>query len=291
MQDYYYTLVRYVPDVQRMEPINVGVILQGRGQLDIRFSPHAAKRKEIDTGVFQQWRQFLLEEVQGKPAPLFQPPKTSPKFLDYLGQLCDGAVLLSQPLLVSVDESRPFADMLAYLYQRLVAPSQVIAPAEAARPSGRFRQLTISYSFLRRGMRKHAPIKLDQEKHWMAYRQVVNGSVWAIDKIEVGNQIGTTASEIQAMNSITLLLKDFLAGRGLDRPTKYYFLADALESPFTDQAADEFSMMRDDLESVVRRVRDTGGTVIRTASEAELLANELDQALPPLTVAQSEIAD
>ena len=51
MQDFRYLLVRYVPDRERMEPINVGII-QGAGRIDFRLNPHAARRKEIETVTF-----------------------------------------------------------------------------------------------------------------------------------------------------------------------------------------------------------------------------------------------
>ena len=291
MHDYYYTLVRFVPDLERMEPTNVGVILQGSGKIDIRISRHAAKRKDIDTTIFQQWRAFLTEEVQGEPTPLFQPPRSSPKFLDYLAKLCEGSVVLSQPMIASVDASISFDELLSRLYQRLVAPPPAATATEANRPTGRFRQLSEKRLLVRRGMKRHAPVKVDSNRHWLAYRHVLNGSVLAIDKVEVGNQIGATANEIQAMNSVLFLIPEFVAGTGWDRPTKYFFLADTLDVPFTDQPGDEFQTMRDDLEDVVKRVQNSGGVVLRNPADVELLIDELDRTMPLLDPSHTEIIE
>ncbi|RJP30960.1 MAG: DUF3037 domain-containing protein [Phycisphaerales bacterium] len=135
MIDYRYVLIRYVPDRERMEPVNVGLILQGRGRLDLRFSPHAAKRRGIDTAVFRLWRDFFKDELCGPAAPLFHPDRTSPEFLRYLEELCAGQVLLSRPLAFSAAATEPFEQVRDALYQRLVAPPEA-AVQQIARRGG-----------------------------------------------------------------------------------------------------------------------------------------------------------
>ena len=115
--DHRYMLIRYVPDVERMEPINVGVILQGQGQLDVRLSPHAAKRKDVDTAAFRRWKDFFIEEVKGDPESLFQPEKTSLRFLQNIAELCDGPILLSRPLTLSTHSS-PHSAMCSTIFSR-----------------------------------------------------------------------------------------------------------------------------------------------------------------------------
>jgi len=287
MQNYLYTLVRYVPDFERMEPINVGVILQGMGRLDACLSRHAAKRKDIDTQVFQQWRKFFLDEIRGDATPLFQPEKTSPQFLTYLQQLCEGAVLLSRPLALEVAPSRGFDDVLRDLYNRLVAPPETTSPAAARRPTGRFRQLTEARHFLRRGLKKHAHVMSNERPLWMAYRQLANRQHIAIDKVEVDREIGATANEIERMPLIIDRLPEFLrAGREL--PTSYYLVADELKQPFSDQSQAEFQAMRDELEAAVEKVKNSGGRIVRSLSEAERLADEVDHALPELEASATQ---
>ncbi len=287
MQTYFYSLIRYVPVMERMEPINVGVILQGEGLVDVRLSPHAAKRKEIDTLVFGKWRQFFLEEIRGDPSPLFQPEKSTPQFLTYLGQLCEGPVILSRPLTLQIAAPRSFSDVLGDLYNRLVAPPETTSPTAARRPTGRFRQITEDRQFLRRGMQRHAHVTIDDRRLWMAYRQVANGQQIAIDKIEVNVEIGKTANEIERMPYVLKNLPSFLQA-GNVRPTRYVLLADKMEHAFTDQRTDDFEAMREELESTVEKVKRAGGEVVRTVPEAERLTAELDQVLPRLEACASD---
>jgi hypothetical protein len=279
MRDYRYVLVRYVADRLRMEPINVGVILQGAGRVDIRFSPHAAKRKDIDTATLQQWRQFFVEEVKGDPTPLFHPEKESAAYLQYLAQLCEGAIHLSTPLQYATIESSAFDEVLESLYQRLVAPPEQATTAEVNRATSRFRQISKERDFDRRGMRRHAHVKISGKPLWMAYRQVDNGELIAIDKIEVDNRIGSTASEIQQLPRIIEFLPDFLRTGSNPKPTRFVLLADPLEKPFTDQSPEEFEAMQRDLDEMVGRVERGGGRVLRSLPEAEKLADEIDQKL------------
>lgn len=279
MIDYRYVLVRFVPDPERMEPTNVGVILQGNGDVDIQFSPHAAKRKEIDTEIYNEWKAFFQTEIRGDAAPLFQPDRATPKFLQHLEALCGETVMLSRPLLLSVDDSQRFEDVLQSLYRRLVAPREVEPAGAATRPTGRFRQLAEEYRFDNRGMKKHAHVHVNDNPLWMAYRQVVNGETIALDKVEVRNQIGMTSLEIQILPLIADNLPKFAS-----EERKHYLLVDELEQPFTDQTVAEFEAMRDDLERCVGLVERAGGTVIREVTDVETLANRLDSSLPPSAV-------
>ncbi len=280
MLDYYYVLIRYVPDRERMEPVNVGVILQGSGRLEMRFSPHAAKRKDIETTAFRQWKDFFRTEVEGDHMALFQPEKASPAFLRYLEQLCEGPILLSKPLLVSSDPSKEFEEVLESLYCRLVAPPEVVSPTAASRPTGRFRQLAEEHRFLDRGMKRHAHVMVNGGKLWMAYRQALNGEMIVFDKVEAANHIGATSYEIERLPRIKDFLPRFLNARVAGKATRYLLLADQLLTPFTDQSADEFKAMQDDLEVAVEEIAKLGCKVIRTTPDAEAFAEELNERLP-----------
>lgn len=281
MTDYRYVLVRYVPDHERMEPVNVGLILQGPGKLDILFSPHAAKRKDIDTEAFRRWKEFFNTEVSGAAAPLFQPDRASPEFLRYLEELCEGPVVLSRSLYLGAEPTRTFDEVLASLYQRLVAPPEIISPSAATRPTGRFRQVAEACDFVSRGMRRHAHIVVASKRLWMAYRQVINGEAIALDKVEVANQIGSTSYEIERLPRIAQMLPKF-AGTKIDgKPTRYILLVDDLSKPFTNQSHEEFEAMRDDLQKAVAQIGKKGGQIIGSAKEAEAFAGELDRKLPP----------
>src|SRR5437763_17103420 len=109
MTELRYALIRFIPDMDRMEPINVGVILQGEGRIEFKLGPHAAKRADVDTQVFQKWRAFLEEEIRGAAVPLLQPPKDSAQFLHYLAGLCEQTVLITRPLAMSAQSDESLA--------------------------------------------------------------------------------------------------------------------------------------------------------------------------------------
>ncbi|NOT00604.1 MAG: DUF3037 domain-containing protein [Phycisphaerales bacterium] len=288
MNEYRYSLVRFVPIQERMEPINVGVILQGLGNTDIRFSPHAAKRGEVNTDVFNRWKKFLRDEIAGAPAPLFQPDRGTPRFLEYLQSLCEGPILLSPPLFLAIDNSRSFRDVLDDLYLRLVAPPESPVHGEANRPTARFRELSEDRDFVRRGMKRHEHVRINNEPLWTAYRQVINGRVIAIDKVEVGNRIGDTVNEIERLPTIATKLNRFLtAGKG-ERATVYYLLADTLDAPFTNQAQGEFEAMREDLEKAVEQIKRPGVEIVRDVGHATRFAEEIDKQLERLASSSLE---
>lgn len=281
MTDYRYMLIRYVPDRERMEPSNVGVILQSPDKIDLRFSEHAAKRNDIDTATYNEWKRFLRTEITGEAAPLFQPDRNSQDFLRHLETLCGGTVLLSRPLLLSADPARSFDNVLNSLFDRLVALPKSPPPGEAHRPTGRFRQLAEEGRFLSRGMKKHAHLAVENIRTWIAYRQVLNGELLAMDKVEIASHIGQTCNEIERLPLIAERLPQFLGARVEGKATQYVLLADELSEPFTDQSPEEFRAMRDDLEQYIDVVRKVHGVrIIREAGEAATFASEIDGKLP-----------
>ncbi len=286
MKTYRYSLIRFVADPLRMEPVNVGVILQDDSRLDFQLNPNLARRGNVETNVFRLWKEFLDEEIRGRAMPLFQPKKTSATFFSHLHELCDGAIRVSEPLAYQI-ENKDFDEVLRILYERLVAPPTSSEVAESGRPSGRFRQLMDQYDFLKRGMKRHSHLELADKRRWMPYRHVLNGEALAIDRVEVSNQIGQTANEIQALATPRRLLKDFLNQSIENRHTQYVLLADQLETRFSDQSQGEFLLMQDDLERAIDEVRTAGGKVIRDANAAAELANELNRHLPPVNSSQA----
>ncbi len=223
----------------------------------------------------------MSEEIRGEEMPLFQPKKTSHQFFAHLSGLCYGAVRISESLAYQCDEES-FDVVLASLYQRLVAPAAGAMATENHRPSARFRQLMDQYDFLQRGMKRHAHLELPNKRRWMPYRQVHNGEVLAIDRVEVSNQIGQTAEEIQALATPVGLLKDFLSDHIGGRPTRYVLIADRLQSSFKDQSESDFALMQEDLEQAVDDVKRSGGEVLREVSEVSEFAQSLDKTLPTL---------
>jgi hypothetical protein len=138
---YRYQIIRYVPDLERMEPQNIGVIVQGSfnvvSKIWTRFRP-LGEKPDFDYANFRKWREFFDEEVNGPQISMFQPPRTDPLFLEYLQSRCKGNYILTHPLniVMQTDEIEEVRD---YLYRRLVkTPDSDSEPAE--QPVRRFRE-------------------------------------------------------------------------------------------------------------------------------------------------------
>ena len=283
MNDFLYSLIRFVPDLERMEPFNVGVILQGQGRIDFKLSPHAAKRKDVDTIIFQRWRAFFEDEIHGEDVAFLQPPKSSREFLQYLSGLCDQTVTISKSLFLSERIEEPFEKVLQALYDRLVAPPDQQRREHASRPTSTFKELEETKQFRKRGMKKHPYIPLPGTKYWNAYRQVVNGENIVVDKVEVGNYVGLTADEIQKLSTgVEQFLDRFLNESNPTPPRRYVLIADPIQEKFTDQSEQDYKVMQDELREVVQKVERQGGKVLRDPEKVSSFAEEMDRKLPAL---------
>jgi hypothetical protein len=280
MKDLRYVLIRYIRDRERMEPLNAGVILQGEGRIDLRLSPHLAKRADIETSVWRKWKKFFEDEVTGDAVPLFQPSRESQQFLRYLEGLCSGTVMLSAPLAVSVDDERDFDTVLDSLYQRLVAPPEDADSGPPSRPTAKFREIAERRKYLTRGMRKGAYITINEQALWMPYRQVENGELIAIDKVEVAKDSNRTGLEIEKLPLVESRLPAFLKA-GDNRRTRFFLLVDDLTENFTDQTDHDFKAMCRELEDNAARIEKAGGRVLRGLKEVQELADEVDAKLRP----------
>jgi len=121
MQEFRYSLIRYIPDVVRMEATNIGIILQDKSRLEFQWSRNAAKCSSIETDVFQAWIRFFEEEIRGEAVLLLQPSKSSPKFFDHLSVLCQQTVRLSPALILQVNAEENFENVLGRLFDQLVS--------------------------------------------------------------------------------------------------------------------------------------------------------------------------
>ncbi len=283
MSIFHYALIRFVPDAERMEPINIGVVLQGGGKIAFKLSPHVAKRKDIDTQIYQKWRKFFELEIDGPAVPLFQPPKDSPDFIRHLGSLCESTITITRPLIQDIREQISFEEALESIYDRLVAPPEQ-KKKQPERPTSHFRQIEDEKDFRRRGMKKHPYIAVPGNKHWNAFRQVLNGQDIVIDKIEVGNFVGLTADEIQKLSSgAENFLASFLKSKSdAGRPTRYCLIADQLVTKFTEQADEDFAIMQEELENVKAFVKRLGGEVLDQPSDILGFTEDIDRRLPKL---------
>ena len=285
MNDLHYALIRFIPDAARMEPVNFGVVLQGCGRIDFKLNPNFARRKEVETPVYQQWHKFLEEEIRGEPMPPFQPRKDSVEFLTHLANLCEHTVSMSKPLFVAAQADESFQDVIESLFTKLVLPPDQLRPkpGSQSRPTSHFRRVESKKQFRRRGMKEHPYVPHSGDKRWNAYRQLLNGENIVIDKVEVGKQVGLTADEIQKLASgVEPFLARFLKSTSSEMPTCYYLLADEITEKFTDQTDDDFHAMQVELEHVVQAVRNGGGVVLQSVEAVESLTRMIDEKLPPL---------
>jgi hypothetical protein len=282
MNEFHYSLIRFVPDAERMEPFNIGIILQGQGSLDFKLSPHVARRKDVDTRVFQKWRAFLEDEIRGDPVPLFQPSKQSISFFRHLASLCDGTVTISDPFFLSEASGEQFEAILESLYNRLVAPIDSAKREQKPRPTAAFREIEDEMQFRKRGMKKYPYVSLNGQPLWNAFRQVLNGENIVIDKVEVRDQVGLTADEIQKLASgADRFLERFLGVTCSPAPNRYILIADELDEKFTDQADEDYEVMREELGRVIRIVNSRGGQVLQRMDDVKSFAAEIDKKLPP----------
>lgn len=140
-QQYLYQIIRYVPDLRRMEPQNIGVIVQSELGVTCRFWTHfrpLSDKPDFDYGNFRNWREFFETEVNGPQIEIFQPPRQSREFLEYLQARCKGNYIVTQPLLITM-HSAEIEQVRDYLYETLVrSPQDDQQPAE--QPVKRFRE-------------------------------------------------------------------------------------------------------------------------------------------------------
>jgi hypothetical protein len=62
---YLYQIIRYVPDLERMEPQNIGIILQGPFNVVSKVWTHfrpLGEKPDFDYANFRKWREFFDDE-------------------------------------------------------------------------------------------------------------------------------------------------------------------------------------------------------------------------------------
>lgn len=134
-----YLVAKYVPDLRRMEPQNVGVIVWSPYGVEARFAAeNTATSGEIDgrrarsyvnsLNTYKQWVQFWRDEIQKRA---IEPvtggkavDKESEEFLDTLKDSSKGSYLLADGGLL-LDEIKPgeLAEITDYLFTELVSRS------------------------------------------------------------------------------------------------------------------------------------------------------------------------
>ncbi len=120
-----FVLAKYVPDMRRMEPRNIGVFLWVRGRIRCRFLEHPAFVNDLST--FQRWTSHWISAISGKSiTPLRGPsvPVSDPTCVDALLStqkgnyvLADAGEMLESIRLKDIDHA------LDFLFEELVSPT------------------------------------------------------------------------------------------------------------------------------------------------------------------------
>lgn len=157
-----YQILRYIADLRRMEPENIGIIIQDANQdankVSCRFHTHHGLRRGFDYGNYRRWREFFQEEINGPPVPVFQPPRSSIEFLHYLQERCSGNYSLTRPLELVLDTG-DLEIAETYLFQTLVLKADdkektATQPVQKLRSELKQRQILIHPAFKRKELFK-----------------------------------------------------------------------------------------------------------------------------------------
>ena len=147
-----YQLVRHIADLRRMEPQNLGVIVQSRNAIRCKFNPYFGRQPGFDRDNLHAWKNFFRKEIDGKAVPLFQPERTSEQFLEYLQNQTRGNYSLTRPLEL-VMNTGDIEAVIDHLYQSLVRKPEE-EPKNLTRPVSFFRE-----ELIRRHLVNHPAMK------------------------------------------------------------------------------------------------------------------------------------
>jgi hypothetical protein len=212
-RDYLYQIIRYVPDLRRMEPQNIGVVVQGQFGVTCRIWTHfrpLGDKPDFDYGNFRKWREFFEAEINGPQIGMFQPPRQSPDFLEYLQSRCKGNYIVTRPLHIEMQEQDD-EEVTKYLYEMLVrSPEEEPEPAE--QPVRRFREQLQSKKldrnpFLRRDEYVILPSGEAELFHWQYERNHGSNTKVLIEPVQWLDRIRFTQLELDHVLSAAKKLR------------------------------------------------------------------------------------
>ncbi|SRR6266404_220470 len=213
-QDYLYQIIRYIPDLRRMEPQNIGILVQSESgitcRLWTRFRPLGDK-PDFDYANFRKWREFFELEINGPQIKMFQPPRESREFLEYLQSRCKGNYTVTRPLHVAM-EANHIDQVRDYLYETLVRSSDdEHEPAE--QPVRRFREQLQSRKlnrnrYLHRDEYLILPNGDAQLFHWQYHKNHGSDKQVLIEPVQWLDKIRLTQLELEHVLSAAKKLRD-----------------------------------------------------------------------------------
>lgn len=127
-----FLVAKYVPDLRRMEPKNIGVFVWVEGAVTARFLSDVDAKFIDDKKNYLRWRSFWNDQIAGDEIVPIRGPavsKESPDFMDALLKTQEGSYLLREGGAILSELERVEADDAAdFLFNELVA---VHRPKEA----------------------------------------------------------------------------------------------------------------------------------------------------------------
>lgn len=278
---YLYQIIRYIPDLERMEPQNIGVIVQGQfnvvSKVWTRFRP-LGEKPDFDYANFREWREFFDEEVNGPQISMFQPHRTDPLFLEYLQSRCQGNYVLTRPLNI-VMQTDQVEEVRDYLYQRLVRPPDSDhEPAD--QPVRRFREQLQARKLdknpmLRRDEYLDLPNGESELFKWQYQRNHGSDQRILIEPIQWLDRIRLTQIELEHV----LRAADSVRNSGLN--AQLIVVMDEVKAP-PDNARPSTKQLYDNYMRGKEELRGLSDEVVSSADESENLVDRIEQDLRQL---------
>lgn len=185
MGDVIYSLAKYVPDLMRQEPRNVGVIVADESTAVMRFLGQRGERLDLrgarllqaDSGLYADWYAYWERQVQAYRESARSGGGDPEAFLNRLAQYGDMFSVAEGGEFAPDEEGQSLEEMAEELFQRLVRPlDEQRALAEGARkPAQLFKE--IRREFRHRGLlaadtQREAP----EQEHLIRVRAPVPGT-------------------------------------------------------------------------------------------------------------------
>lgn len=271
---YLYQIIRYIPDLRRMEPQNIGVLVQGQSQLRYQLWTHfrpGDKKPDFDFVNFRKWREFFEEEVNGPQIALFQPPRHSTEFLEYLQSRCGGNYVVTRPLHVAMP-TEDIDEVTEYLYGTLVRSPEESEPAE--RPVQRFREeLRAKKLDKNRLLRQDEYVDLPNGEaqlfHWQYDRNHGSNERVLIEPVQWLGRIRITQLELEHVLSAVRKVRD------AQLPAHLVVIMDEVEPP-SSGARDATKRLYDNYVDGQKTLRQETDEVIARIDESQNLVERIE---------------
>lgn len=280
-----YQIFRYIADLRRMEPENIGIIVQSADDVGCRFRTQLGARKNFDYDNYRRWREFFEVEICEPAVPLFQPPRNSMEFLHYLQQRCVGNYSLTQPLDLVLD-TPDLKTALNSLYDALVrtpeeAAKQIRQPVQRLRAELEKRSIIKNPNFHTRELFK-APGLTELVSYYYVRNHGADTPV-LIQPVQVLSDIARTINAMERAESLVA------AVRNAKVKAEISIVVDEMSAPHRD--ADETRKWAfDRLQSGKEALKQMDAQIIDSTFKTDKLADGIEKDLAQIAPAQPELA-